>query len=122
MLFYWGIFGTSYPARQTHDEPEGGESPALCRLSHCTRALVSLCEELQSCITQFAGLFGIWKSKVQANFTTPSDTLPQYQQKKAGVQLQTLALCVLLSAFLLCLLEQPSLGQIMLSFRLLIFF
>lgn len=33
-----------------------------------------------------------------------------------------LALCVLLSAFVLCLLEQSSLGQIMLSFRLLKFF
>lgn len=100
--FTKAFLASADPARQTHDEQESGESPALCRLSCCTCASVSPCEELQSCITQFAGFIGICKSKVWANSKAHLCTLPQYQQKKQEFSFGCL-LCVLLSACVLCL-------------------
>lgn len=100
--FTRAFLASADPARQTHDEQESGESPALCRLSCCTCASVSPCEELQSCITQFAGFIGICKSKVWANSKAHLCTLPQYQQKKQEFSFGCL-LCVLLSACVLCL-------------------
>lgn len=44
--------------KQTCAKRKGSKSPALGRATSChMHALASLCEELQSCITQVAGLF-----------------------------------------------------------------
>lgn len=82
------------PARQTRAEHEGGESPALGRAMSCrTRAPVSLCEELQSCIAPFAGLFWDLQRQDLGNLhSTPLDA-STVSAKKGSSALDACCVC-----------------------------